>query len=78
MAKKSSASSRPAKLKSVRAEDIINKPLTRTQKAMLKRLSNMPDSKIDFSDIPKLTDQQLAQFKPASKILVAARIDRDV
>jgi uncharacterized protein (DUF4415 family) len=36
------------------------------------------DSGIDYSDIPELTDEQLAEFKPAAKVLVAARIDRDV
>lgn len=40
---------------------------------MLKRLSNVPDSEIDYSDVPELTEKQLAQFKPASDVLVAAR-----
>lgn len=78
MAKKSSASSRPVKLTRVKAEDILNNPLTPAQKAILKRLASMPDSRIDYSGIPELTDKQLAQFAPASKVLVAARIDRDV
>lgn len=62
----------------MRAEDIFNKPLTRKQKAQLKRLKEMPDSKIDYSDIPALTDEQLAHFHRAPKVLVAARVDRDV
>ena len=78
MAKKSSASSRPEKLVSMRAEDIFNKPLTRKQKAQLDRLKKMPDSEIDYSDIPPLTEEQLAQFRRAPKVLVAARLDRDV
>lgn len=61
-----------------KAEDIFNKPLTRKQKAQLKRLKEMPDSKIYYSDIPALTDEQLAQFHRAPKVLVAARVDRDV
>jgi uncharacterized protein (DUF4415 family) len=36
------------------------------------------DSDIDYSDIPALTDEQLAQFRRAPKVLVAARLDRDV
>jgi hypothetical protein len=53
MAKKSSASSRPGKLVSVKAEDILGRPLTRFQRAGLARLKNRPDSEIDFSDIPR-------------------------
>jgi hypothetical protein len=36
------------------------------------------DSGIDYSDIPPLTDKQLAQFRRTPKVLVAARIDREV
>lgn len=78
MKKKSSASSQPEKLVSKRAEDILGKPLPAKQRAEIERLKAMPDSEIDFSDIPQLTDEQLAQFRPASKVLVAARLDRDV
>ena len=78
MAKKSSRSSRPEKLVRMKAEDIFNKPLTRKQKAQIERLKKLPDSEIDYSDIPLLTDKQLAQFRRAPKVLVAARVDRDV
>ena len=77
MAKKSSVSSQPEKLVSVKAEDIFARPLSRKHKVMLERLKNKPDSEIDYSGIPELTDEQLAEFKPAAKVLVAARIDRD-
>ena len=36
------------------------------------------DSGIDYSDIPALTHEQLARFRRAPKVLVAARLDRDV
>lgn len=62
----------------MKAEAIFNKPLTTEEKAMAERLKNKPDSEIDYSDIPALTDDQLAEFKPAPKVLVAARIDRDI
>jgi uncharacterized protein (DUF4415 family) len=78
MAKKSSASSRPEKRVSMKAEDIFSRSLSPKEKAMLKRLRSKPDSEIDFSDIPELTDAQLAQFRRAPKVLVAARIDREV
>ena len=78
MAKKSSASYRRGRLVSVKAEDILNKSLTRKHRAMLGRLKNKPDSEIDYSDIPPLTDDELARFRRTPKVLVAARIDRDV
>ena len=80
--KKLSGSSRPAKLISVSAESIFSKPLSKKQKAVLSRIARRQaagdDSDIDYSDIPPLTDEQLAQFRRAPKVLVAARLDRDV
>ena len=82
MAKKSSASSRRGKLISVNAESIFSKPLNKRQKAVLaglaKRQAAGDDSGIDYSDIPPLTDEQLARFRRAPKVLVAARLDRDI
>ena len=43
-----------------------------------KRQTAGDDSGIDYSDIPPLTDQQLAQFRRTPKVLVAARIDKEV
>jgi uncharacterized protein (DUF4415 family) len=62
----------------MKAEAIFSRPLSPKEKVMLKRLRSKPDSEIDFSDIPELTDAQLAQFRRAPKVLVAARIDREV
>jgi uncharacterized protein (DUF4415 family) len=85
--KKSSASSRPAKQTSVSAEAILSKPVfskpvSRAQKDVLSRIGQRQaagdDSGIDYSDIPPLTDEQLAQFRRAPKVLVAARIDKEV
>ena len=80
--KKPSASFRPAKLIKVSAESIFSKPVSKTQNAILsgiaKRQAAGDDSGIDYSDIPALTDEQLAQFRRAPKVLVAARIDKDV
>ena len=82
MAKKSSASSRRGKLVSVSAESIFNKAPGKRQKAVLARIAARQaagdDSRIDYSDIPPLTDEQLAQFRRSPKVLVAARLDRDV
>ena len=82
MTKKSSASSRPAKQISVSAESIWSKPLTETQKTVLKRVAkrqkNADDSKINYSDIPAFTDKQLSQFRRPAKQLVAVRLDADV
>ena len=64
------------------AESIFSKPLTKRQEAVLGRIAKRQaagdDAGIDYSDIPPLTDQQLAHFRRAPKVLVAARLDRDV
>jgi len=82
MAKKQSASSRPAKLTRVSAESIWSKPLTKRQKAALsevaKRQRHADAPQIDYSDIPALTDSQLAQLRRPPKKLVAVRLDADV
>jgi uncharacterized protein (DUF4415 family) len=82
MARKSSASSRRGKRISVSAESILSKPLSKRQEAVLSRIAKRQaagdDSDIDYSDIPPLTDEQLARFQRAPKVLVAARLDRDV
>jgi uncharacterized protein (DUF4415 family) len=82
MAKKLSASSRPEKLVSVNAGDILNKPPTKRQQAMLNRLASLPDSEIDYSDIPPLTDAQLAEMVPfrlrSKTSLISFRIQNDV
>jgi 2-phospho-L-lactate guanylyltransferase (CobY/MobA/RfbA family) len=78
MAKKSSESSRPARQIRVSAEAIWNKPLTERQKAALdgvaKRQKRLGISQIDYSDIPALTEKQLAQFRRPPKKLVAVRL----
>jgi uncharacterized protein (DUF4415 family) len=82
MAKKLSASSRPGKQIRVSAESIWNKPLTKRQKTALegvvKKQKRADASQIDYSDIPALTDKQLAQFRRPPKKLVAVRLDADV
>ena len=82
MAKKLSASSRPGKQIRVSAESIWSKPLTERQKAALdgvvRRQKRADVSQLDYSDIPKLTDKQLSQFRRPPKKLVAVRLDADV
>ncbi len=64
------------------AESIWSKPLSKRQKAVLgavaKSQAQGGDAHIDYSDIPALSDKQLAQFKRAPKKLVAVRLDADV
>ena len=64
------------------AESIFSRPLNKRQKAVLARIAKRQaagdDSDINYSDIPPLTDKQLAQFRRTPKVLVAARLDRDV
>ena len=56
--------------------------MNKAQKAVLSRIAKRQaageDSDIDYSDIPPLSDVQLAQFRRAPKVLVAARIDKEV
>ena len=64
------------------AESIFSRPLNKRQQAVLARIAKRQaagdDSDINYSDIPPLTDKQLAQFRRAPKVLVAARLDRDI
>ncbi len=64
------------------AESIFSKPLNKRQTTVLGRIAKRQaagvDSGLDYSDIPPLTDEQLARFRRTPKVLVAARLDRDV
>jgi uncharacterized protein (DUF4415 family) len=58
-------------------------PLTAAQIANLKKLVARPDSEIDFSDIPELTDEQWknaerGRFYRPVKRQITARVDADV
>ena len=58
-------------------------PLTEAQENNLKRLAAMPDDQIDTSDIPELTETQLADMKCPEhfrtvKKQITARVDADV
>jgi len=64
--------------------DLANPPaLTAAQKAELKALAEMPDSEIDYSDIPPLTEKFWQNairnpfYKP-TKTSTTVRIDSDV
>ena len=58
-------------------------PLTGKQKAEIKALSELPDSKIDYSDIPQLPDEFWKNavnnpfYKP-TKTSTTVRVDSDV
>ena len=56
-------------------------------KSDLDRLSKMTDDEIDYSDIPPLTDEQLAKMKPLREVLpqaapnkvrITIRLDADI
>lgn len=58
-------------------------PLTEEQKAQLEALKAMPDSEIDYSDIPPLTEKFWQNAKPnpfyrPNKTSTTVRIDSDV
>jgi uncharacterized protein (DUF4415 family) len=87
MAKKSSASSQPARLKSMKSEDIRNRQWTDRERQTLRRVAGrqaaLDDSRINFHDIPRLTDEQLASMvrlrdaRPR-KVAVSVRLDAQV
>ena len=86
MAKKSSASSRRAGLKSVRSEDIRNRRWTEKERQAVRhaarRQASGDDSDINYRDIPPLTDQQLANLARLRnlrrKVAVSVRLDPQV
>jgi uncharacterized protein (DUF4415 family) len=58
-------------------------PMTEERLANLQALANRPDSEIDFSDIPELTDEQWKNAERGSfyrpvKLQITARVDADV
>ena len=67
----------------VRYERKPGTPLTDEQQRQLEALKNKPDSEIDFSDIPELTDADFknavrGRFYRPVKQAVSLRLDADV
>jgi uncharacterized protein (DUF4415 family) len=58
-------------------------PTTKAERASLKKLANRPDSEIDTSDIPEMTEEQWKNarrghfYRPLKK-QITARVDADV
>ena len=87
MAKKLSASSQPARLKSMKSEDIRNRLWAEKERRTLRRVAGrqaaLDDSRINFEDIPRLTGAQLAKMirlrdaRPR-KVAVSVRLDARV
>ena len=86
MVKRLSASSARGRLKSVTLEDIRNRQWTEAEKKTVQRLAAAQaagdDSGIDYSDIPRLTAEQLAgmvRLRGARrKVPVSVRLDPQV
>jgi uncharacterized protein (DUF4415 family) len=86
MAKNTSASSRPAKLISVTSEDIKNRKWTTEEREAFRRIAaeqaRGDDSQIDYSDIPRFTEEQLSKMVRLrdlrKKIPVSVRLDPQV
>jgi uncharacterized protein (DUF4415 family) len=73
MVKKNTASSQPEKLVQVNAS-VMRKPLTKKQQQEIAQLTAMPDSAIDFSDIPETVGTLYRPIKRA----ISIRVDSDV
>ena len=76
-----------ARLKSVKSEDIRNRQWTESERGALRRAAQRQasgdDSRIDFEDIPRLTEGQLARMVrlrdvPRRKVAVSVRLDPEV
>jgi uncharacterized protein (DUF4415 family) len=86
MAKTSPALSQPAKLKRMTSDDIRNRKCSEEEREPLKRHAAKQaagnDSDINFDDIPRLTDEQLAQMvrlrDVRPKVPVSVRLDPGV
>ena len=87
MAKKSSTSSQPVRLKSMRSENIKSRQWTERERQAVRRIAGrqaaVDDSRINLKDIPRLTDEQLANMmrlrdaRPR-KVAVSVRLDAQV
>jgi uncharacterized protein (DUF4415 family) len=87
VAKKSPALSRPARLKSMRSEHIETRQWSERERQTLSRIAQRQaagdDSHINLDDIPRLTDEQLANMvrlrdaRPR-KVAVSVRLDVQV
>jgi uncharacterized protein (DUF4415 family) len=80
MVKKKSASS--PQERRVPAKGLFTTPISDKQKRELRRIAALPDSQIDFSDIPEgnpqASDIQVGRFYRPIKQLVSIRVDADV
>jgi uncharacterized protein (DUF4415 family) len=83
MAKKLSASSQPVGLKNMKSGDIRNRQWTEKERQALRRAAKHQvagdDSSINFEDIPRLSDEQLASMvrlrEVRRKVAVSLRLD---
>jgi uncharacterized protein (DUF4415 family) len=79
MAKKKSASSRQGKR--VPTNALLTSPITPRERRALERLAKMPESQIDFSDVPEnklISEVHVGRFYRPMKQLVSIRVDADV
>lgn len=83
MAKNSSVSSQPARLKSMKSEDIANRQWTEKERQVLRRIAKRQAegevTAVHSLDIPPLTKQQLASMvrlrDTRRKVAVSVRLD---
>ena len=63
----------------MKAENIFSKPLTKRQQETLHLLKDKPDSEINHSDTPPLSEEQIAEFcRLKDKKLVAVCLGADI
>jgi uncharacterized protein (DUF4415 family) len=78
MVKKKSVSSRQEE----RVRPLFTAPISDKERRELRRLADLPDSQIDYSDAPErsllASDVQVGRFYRPIKKLVSLRVDADV
>lgn len=78
MKKKSASSPREKRLA---ASEVFTTPLSDREKSQLRKLANLPDSKIDLSDAPEAVSPshiEVGRFYRPVKQLISLRLDADV
>ena len=52
-------------------------PFTAADKVRLRALAEAPDDEIDFSDIPRTSESQLARMRPHGEVMAQRRARRE-
>jgi ribosomal protein S21 len=60
----------------VSSKENENIEMTPERLARLNALANMPDSEIDYSEIPPMTEEELARMRPFREVMAELRAQK--